>query len=713
MRPKFALRLLILASLAAALACTPGCSVYYNTFFNAKKAFNSAESKREDSKTGTGGETDYRRAIEKATKVVENFPNSKYYDDAVRILAISYYHTKQYSRAERRFRELLADYPESQWVKEATLYLAKSRLQLDEVEDANAIFEDIFQKDFPKESKAEAATALGEYYFDNEEYELSQKYFLAVRDSLGNDVQKRTAQMYVADAHYELFRYRDALGAYLQVLGMDPDAGEKYHATYRAALCSYQLQRITDGMAYLDGLVEDEQYFDSLGILQLTIGTGHEYDDDLAAAEAMYMKVINSTERKAWIADAYYRLGLIYQFQYDNLQEAKSYYDKSVEASRTGDIGRDALQRSSDIGKLSTYTPKHLDSTATQTAIDDAGYTQYLLGELYWFNLGKPDSAIAEMQYLVDSLPTAYVVPKGLIALAQMRREYLGDSLGADSLLRLVVTQHVGSDYIPEALALLGLNGTAADTGYAEQHIRRAEHFLVDEKNIDSARVHYQYVVDHFPDSKYNLTAKFATIWLTEMYQSPGDSSVIVAYQTFVDSFPGTDFAREARSRLGQARSQPTSGNRPTVAEEGDTTRQQAMKADTAGSDTTGGYIDPREALYYRPNGDTLADIKLEPVDTAEVFEFPERASTGDRYDWTLYYQILVDFSGRVIDYELKIPSEVEEINERASLTVASLTFEAIEVSNRVVDAGLKESPDKKGHWFVYQFKVTKPEHLR
>jgi len=42
--------------------------------------------------------------------------------------------------------------------------------------------------------------------------------------------------------------------------------------------------------------------------------------------------------------------------------------------------------------------------------------------------------------------------------------------------------------------------------------------------------INYRYVVDNYPDSKYYLQARFAPIWLTEMYESPGDSSVIMAY---------------------------------------------------------------------------------------------------------------------------------------------------------------------------------------
>jgi TolA-binding protein len=716
MKLRLVTRFLTLAVVTLVMFTGSGCSVYFNTFFNAKKAFNKAESQREKSKGGKGGEGEYRKAIEKSTKVIETYPNSKYYDDAVRILAVSYFHTGQYSRAERRFRELLTNYPGSEWTNEATLYLAQAKLQLNEIDEANAVFEEIFQKDFGKEYRAEAAVALGKYYFDNEDYDLSQKYFLAVRDSLGDDTQKRQAQMYVADGQYETFKFQDALGSYLQVLGMNPDVREKYHATYRAALCSYELLRIADGMEYLNTLIEEEQYFDSLPILKLTVGSGLERDDDLAGAEALYQQVIGSTDRQQWIADAYYRLGLIYQFQYDQLGRAKEFYDKSVEASRTGDIGRDAVQRSSDIGKLSTYATKHLDSTATQSVIDDAGYMQYLLGELYWFNLGKPDSAIAEMQYLVDSFPTSYVAPKGLVALAQMRRESLEDNRGADSLLRLVLTRYANSDYAQEAIALLGLTGTAADTGYAELYIRRAERFLVDEKDYDSARANYQYVADHFPDSKYNVNARFAAIWMTETYQSPGDSSVILAYQMFVDSFPGTEFSREAKKRLDKSRVQGKSGAGAGRQVVGDTTSLPSEAGDTAAlaaSDSNGRYVDPREALYYRPNGDTLVDIKLEPIEILDTFAFPEAAATGDRYEWTLYFQILVDFSGRVIEYELKIPTEVEEINERAKTAVASMTFDAMEVSNRIVDANLGESPDKRGNWFVYLFKVKKPERLR
>ncbi len=704
------LRTLLLLLFIGVLVGSSGCSVYFNTFYNAKKAFNSAEKQREN--TGRSNKAEYQKAIEKALKVVENHPNSKYYDDAVYILAVSYFHTELYSRAERRFREILANYGDSEWARESNLYLAQAKLALGDIEEAQVIFEDIFESDYEKNFKAEAAIALGEYNFEEGEWDRARRYFLAVRDSLGDDEQKLKAQIYVADSYFEGFLFSDALGAYLQILGMKPDKNQKYHSLFRSAVSSYRLLRIEDGLDYLDQLIDDALYFDSLGALRLTVAEGLEYDDDLIGAEAAYLDVARNSDNRQWQSRAYYRLGLIYQFDYDDLRQAKDYYDQATAADRSREAGRDALVRSSDIGKLDTYARTELDSAATETAIDEAAYTQYQLSELYWFKLNKPDSAIVEMQYIVDSMPLAYHVPKALIALSQMYRVQYEDDHAADSILKLVLTDHAQSDYVPEALDALGLKGTAADTGYAELYVHRAEDF-VEAGEIDSAIANYQVVVDRYPDSKYHLTAQFSTIWLTEMYQSPGDSSVIVAYQEFADSFGGTEWGQEARRRIQPPRS--------TRRDDRERDEERPPRDDGLDEevdrppdvDDNINWDDPLVAVYYRPNGDTLVELKLDPLETLEEFEFPAEANTGDRYDWKLYFQIRIDFSGEVKDLVLKIPSGVPQMDENAELTVRSMRFDALDASNRLVSAGKEADLGQEGKWFVFVYDISKPEYLR
>jgi hypothetical protein len=118
-------------------------------------------------------------------------------------------------------------------------------------------------------------------------------------------------------------------------------------------------------------------------------------------------------------------------------------------------------------------------------------------------------------------------------------------------------------------------------------------------------------------------------------------------------------------------------------------------------------------AAYRGPSGDTLVDLRLEPIETLIPFEFPPEAAIDNRYDYRLYFQLLIDFSGKVVDYVLKIPSGNDLIDQRARETVGSMTFDAIEISNRVVDAGMSDKRTEEGYWFVYQYTVSKPEYLR
>ncbi len=688
-----------------AMLCLSGC-VYYNTFYNGKKAFNEAEKVREKNKytTGRGGEQKYKRAIEKSLKVIENNPNTKYYDDALYVVGVSYYHTQEYNKADRRLRELLANYPESEYTKDAELYLAKSKLKLREEKAAMELFENIFIADYSKEFKSEAAMGLGKYYYDNNEYLDAQPYFLAVRDSLGNAIEQKIAQKFIADGYFNLFLFNDALSAYLQLSGMNPNKNEKYHAFYSASVCAYNLMKIDDGMDYINTLIKEEVYFDSVGSLQLALARGYEYDGEYEEAEAIYLELIKDEDRKKIASEANYQLGLMAQFDEDNLILAKEFYDKSSNLFRNSDAGKDALQRSADIGKLDTYARKlEIDSTTTQENIDDAAYTQIQLSQLYWFSLDKPDTAMIEMQYAIDSFPTAFDAPSAYIALSQMYKEHKNDTTTSDSLLNLVLEKFPTSDLIPEVLELLGLKGTPADTGYAEFYIHKAEDFLIDDNNLDSANYYYQYIVDNYPESDYYLHARFALLWVLEQYDAPGDSSLYFAYNAFVDSFPNTFWGNEAKS-IVKASNREKRREEQTDSLSTDTLQSEnllANKNDDAAVDEEGEYLDPKVSLYIDPEGDKAINMPNPPIETRKIFIYPQQAYRSN-WEGDLYFQILLDFSGEVTDYILKIRSPNEEIDREASESIATMTFDM-----------LKIPPELSESWFVYRFRVIKPDKIR
>lgn len=698
-------RLFRIVSLLAVLSLASGC-VYFNTFYHARKAFNEAESKRREAgrqgkKAGAG---QYKKAIEKAEKVIEKWPNSKWYDDALYVSGVSHYHTEKYSKAEKRFRELIANFPESKYSKEARLYLAKSKLRLGEEADAMTQFEDLFLEGEESNIKAEAALALGEYYFEMKEYKKAEPYFLSLVDSLGNDEEKVIAKTYIADGYFSQFRYKQALDNYLETSEYELTSIDEYKVTFRVGECYYFLNNIETGMEYFHKLAENELYYDSLPSIKLMIAQGHDWEGELELAVEVYEQIATENPRSRAGSLANYYLGLINQFEYEDYKRAKEYFDKAKMAGSGSDIYQDALQYSSNIGKLEEYlNRKELDTTATEEEIDKTAETQYLLAELYLYQLDKPDSALQEFQYIIDNFPDAYLAPKALIATALMQRDYYSDTVACDSTLRRVFTDYPKSDFIPEAIALLGLAGTLADTGYAEYYYSKAESFAVEHENLDSARYYFSIVADSFPRSKLNNQAKFALLWLTEMLDSPGDSSLYYAYAYFSDSFPDTEFGKTAGRKLVI---------KPKIArdEEGDLA-SDSLFADAKAYENVSGevedsteerYLTPEEKYSLGPDGKTLLwEVGQAPSRFDKEFIYPTAAYYLE-FEGYLYFQVRIDPFGDVADIKLMNPTESEDLNEEVTETVLSAHFETFWIPPEMVDS-----------WFVYKYMVQLPSRLR
>ena len=116
---------------------------YFNTFFNAKKYFHDAEKQREErlkkeKKQKQQGLTadqnqrglnpdrpsaqeskNYDLSIEKASKVLEFYPTSKYIDDALFLLGKCFFRKLDYQKAERKFIELRENFPNSEFIPES------------------------------------------------------------------------------------------------------------------------------------------------------------------------------------------------------------------------------------------------------------------------------------------------------------------------------------------------------------------------------------------------------------------------------------------------------------------------------------------------------------------------------------------------------------------------------------------------------------------
>ncbi|MDD5087853.1 MAG: tetratricopeptide repeat protein, partial [bacterium] len=139
--------LLVVAAGAAILIS--GCA-YFNTYYNAKRKFSEAENDNRSRPTpaqtqtpvqpqttpsppaGAGVQRDvrspekYRKVIETCSKLLEFYPKSRWVDDALYLMGVSYYRLGELDRADRKFTELVTIFPKSVHVPEAILFHARS-----------------------------------------------------------------------------------------------------------------------------------------------------------------------------------------------------------------------------------------------------------------------------------------------------------------------------------------------------------------------------------------------------------------------------------------------------------------------------------------------------------------------------------------------------------------------------------------------------------
>ena len=707
----------LLFALGALTLTASGC-VYFNTFYNARKNFNSAEEKRRESaKVGAPNieAAKYKIAIEKATIILEKHANSKFYDDALYVVGVSYYWTGDYFRSQRKLRELLANHAESKFAAEAKVYLAKCKLGLGERAEAVTIFQNILTENKDRSWRADAAFAIGDYYFEQKDYPNAESYYRLVYDSLGDDAGKRRAGMRIADGLYARVQPARAKQMYLRLLDIGPSQWELYRILFRAGECDYVLQKIDSGLARFGALLADQRWYDSIGSIRLQVAKGHEYEGDLVLAIEEYENVALESPNSPASGSALHNLGLIYQFDYQDYDKALKYYEEAkTKGQNLNPSYPESVKRAADISALSLMRGKgKIDSSATTAQIDDAAKQQLKLADLYLFELGLPDSALGALQFVLDSLPSSYYAPRAELTMALIQRDFLSDTAEFKVRMDSFVMRYPRSDFFEDAMDALGERGGPRDTGYSADYYRRAERFLWEEDNVDSAIVYYRLIGDSFPNSNLAAKARFALATLTSEYRRPehaGDSAIIKLFEDIAEDYPTNDYGILA-NQFATAHTRVTPRSSAIVAPVDSVSSDSSLSVpDTALIDTSGRYqpgvdtsLAPELLYYVGPTGAQLRNAPDGPQKLEEIpFIFPETArSLPDQFD--LYFHLLIDLDGSVREAILKNPKQFPELNELAKEQVMNFIFNM----GRLGDKGYGDG------WFVFKYRVVKPEHLR
>jgi len=656
------------------------CScTYYNTFYNAKRSFKEGEKAQENAPARTrnsAGRGHYENAIKKASKVLTFHPKSKWADDALFLIGRAYFNMGDYVKAKRKFEELLASFPKSKLLDDSRYYIGICHLNSGEEIEAISLLKTLMEsKKVKSKRKGEASFMIGEIYFQRKEYVDAIAYYEKTLNQFDSDTLSPLTQFRIGECSWMKKDYAKAKEAFAKVKESDPSLDLLFESKFKEGECCYILGEHQKGMEIYTELSEDDRFSAKLPLIRLKIAEGYYFTNELSLSMEEYYQITESHPKTEESAKAYFKLGQIYQERFGDLEQAKEMYETCKNENPRSEIAKEALAQSANISRIEEYQQELSDEET-----DKSSKAPFLLGELYLTQMNQPDSALAEYLALVDQFPQSEYAAKSLYAAAWILENVKGEAVEASRMYRRILNDYPQSVYRKPAFEFFGAPPDSSNMRGAEQVYHRAQKFLFEEHQVDSALALYDLIIGEFPQSAYAGKSAYAKAWVIEYYANPGDSTVALAYQEVIDEYPESEYAEEARIKLGLSkRSQPTTPApreaTPTPAyEEPDTTTVEAP-------DTSGPQI---------PNAP-------EPLKRGE-FEYPETEILSG-IKGAVVLKIRIDLDGTVSDAEVVNSLENMWIDGAARQAALNTTFDPEKIDMMQL-----------GGWFLYTVEVIPPE---
>lgn len=464
-----------------------GCA-YFNTFYMAKKNFSDGEvlRKRDKGKVVNQTVTKYKDAVEYSRQVIEKYKNSKYVDDALYIIGMSYFRQKNFVESKVKFDEILAAFPDSKFASDAIFYKAKCLIELDDIDEARSIFIKILNSG---DNKVNALAG-----FEICELDILDKDWLDMKDISLNIIDLKTgkddvytANYYTARAEFELNNYQNCI-----------DILKKYDREKLATDLRFRMNTLlSSAYAELGNYDIAMNYLNSIGSkgkfeiysrqIRLELANLYEIKGDKGLALDTYKKLAGDYPDSLEGKKAWYQAGLLILQDLSKAKEAKDCFDKIKEDSiiKTEPWYVDAQIKKSQIVRIdslltkidkisgkevrtqtekastdSTSKPEEATKTNEKKTIDyDAIVSaRFSLAEIYTFSFDRPDSALSQYRLIIEESPGSEYAVKSeyFLGLNEIKSSGKYSSETEKELMKNIVTKHPKSQFSQELKVILG-----------------------------------------------------------------------------------------------------------------------------------------------------------------------------------------------------------------------------------------------------------------
>jgi TolA-binding protein len=271
-----------------------GCAKF-NTYYNAKQAFDEAERLREQAiREGTdveaasrGQRQKYLRTIDKGKKLLRDYPGHGLTDDTLFLMGKSYQRLASYRESIRRLDQLFVNFPGNDYMEEALFLQAVNYLMLGNASRSQE-FLDRLATHYPESRfQSEALRASGDNAYALEDWEEAVASYSQFLEQFPEAEDWDDSALRLAESLWELERYEEAAVVLADVQARSELADRVFRARLLEARCRVrtgQHERVEEIVA---DLKNEAQIYDLLGDVTLVEAENLMAQGDLDGGMAM------------------------------------------------------------------------------------------------------------------------------------------------------------------------------------------------------------------------------------------------------------------------------------------------------------------------------------------------------------------------------------------------------------------------------------------
>lgn len=344
---------------------------YFNTYYNAKKQYDDAllELYKNPPKSldtnyfapyvaNQTVRTKFNIVIEKASKIIQFYPRSKWVDDAIMMIGEVYYYEDDNDLALKKFSELIENFPTSDHYWKAHLLYARTLYNMEAYDEAlnySAKYSSQALDAGEEDIAAELYLLAGQIYSERGEYIKAEKSnSQALR--LDADGKLLAIAAFQQGRLLELLQdYDKARIAYGKVADYKPNESLRFRAELNYAKMLRASGKSQDAMSRLFEMKDQDLATEHFSYVDLEIANTYSVMGNYEKALDKYEMVDTVYKKTDASAKSFYARGLLYETTFHDFSEAKFYYEKAKIENPQSEITPLAVKKVDALTKYFLY----------------------------------------------------------------------------------------------------------------------------------------------------------------------------------------------------------------------------------------------------------------------------------------------------------------------------------------------------------------------